>query len=451
MEMAKQWQGTGWRLCAGLRLAAAGAALCAVPAAPAQNSMVSAPQPTGAIRARALSGRLPEKPSQPPAFSISVEPLGFSAPGALSLGERKNVASLDFLDENRLLFTFRVPGLIRREAGESDASDERQIRAVVLALPGGTVAAEALWTVHDRWRYLWMLSDGRFLLRDRKNLELGDATLELKPFLHFPGPLIWLEMDPAQQFMVTESREPALDDSREAASSPAAETGMEAEGQAPAGDSDVMVRILRRDSGQVMLVSRSRSIVHLPINSEGYLESLRGVGGNWRLNLSYFSGGSRIMGQVNSTCSPFFNFLSEREVLVTACNASGRDNLIAMTNDGRRLWEVRAAEATLWPLVVRAPDGLRLAREVLAVSHPVSPYAQIDQGDVQGQLVQVLDAADGEVRLQTTASPVLDAGGNVAISPSGQRVAVLDRGAIQVFELPSPAPLPAPAAHRTGR
>jgi len=76
---------------------------------------------------------------------------------------------------------------------------------VILALPGGIVEAEALWTVHDRWRYLWMLSDGRFLLRDGKNLEQGDATLEVKPFLRFPGPLIWLEMDPAQQFMVTES------------------------------------------------------------------------------------------------------------------------------------------------------------------------------------------------------------------------------------------------------
>jgi hypothetical protein len=212
-----------------------------------------------------------------------------------------------------------------------------------------------------------------------------------------------------------------------------------------------MVRILRRDSGQVILVSRSRSIVHLPINSEGYLESLRGVGGNWRLNLSYFSGGSRILGQVSSTCSPFIDFLSERELLVTACNSSGRDNLIAMTNDGGRLWEARAAEATVWPLVVRATNGLRLAREVLAVSHPVSPNVQLDQGEIRGQWVQVLDAADGAVRLQTAASPVLDAGGNVAISPSGRRVAVLDRGAIQVFELPPPAPLPDSAVHRTGR
>ena len=32
--------------------------------------------------------------------------------------------------------------------------------------------------------------------------------LTLKPLLHFPGPLLWMEMDPAQQFLVTDSHEP---------------------------------------------------------------------------------------------------------------------------------------------------------------------------------------------------------------------------------------------------
>ena len=145
--------------------------------------------------------------SQPPAFSVPVEPLGFFPPAAFYQGQRESFVSLDFLDENRLLFTFRTPGLIHRAGAPDD--DERQIRAVVLVLPKGTVETEALWTLYDRARYLWMLGDGHFLLRDRDNLEQGDGTLELKPLLHFPGPLQWLEMDPAQKFLVTDSQEPA--------------------------------------------------------------------------------------------------------------------------------------------------------------------------------------------------------------------------------------------------
>jgi len=73
-----------------------------------------------------------------PAFTIPVEPLGFTAPASFYLGTRVSVASLDFLDENHLLFTFRVPGLIHRDPRDlsgSDPGQERQIRALVLRLP----------------------------------------------------------------------------------------------------------------------------------------------------------------------------------------------------------------------------------------------------------------------------------------------------------------------------
>jgi hypothetical protein len=418
-----------------LILAVAGMALVALPLAQAQGSLLDAPKPSREIRAPELPDRLPNKPSQPPAFKVPVEPLGFSAPGPLYLGQRNSLVSLDFLDEDRLLFTFRVPGLIRREPGEEDV---RQIRAVVLALPSGAAQAEALWTVHDRQRYLWMLTGGRFLLRDRDNLEMGDATLQLKPFLRFPGPLLSLDMDPAQKFLVTNSREPAASGSKES------------DGQKLA-DTDLAVRVLRRDSGQVVLVSRAPSTVHLPINSDGYLGSLRESGDAWMLDLNYFSGGSNVLGRIDSTCSPLFDFLSEREVLVTTCTDTGAGKLVAMTTDGRRLWEAQTSDESMWPLVVRSPDGSRLVREALAITHPVSARSPVSQDDIKGQLVEVLDAANGKVALQASASPVLDAGGNVAISPSGRRVAVLNAGAIQVFELPPPPPLAATTAHPPAR
>ena len=440
MSMAKRLLGSEWDLRGNLLrtaliLAVAGMALVALPLAQAQGSLLDAPKPSREIRAPELPDRLPNKPSQPPAFKVPVEPLGFSAPGPLYLGQRNSLVSLDFLDEDRLLFTFRVPGLIRREPGEEDV---RQIRAVVLALPSGVVQAEALWTVHDRQRYLWMLTGGRFLLRDRDNLEMGDATLQLKPFLRFPGPLLSLDMDPAQKFLVTNSREPAASGSKES------------DGQKLA-DTDLAVRVLRRDSGQVVLVSRAPSTVHLPINSNGYLGSLRESGDAWMLDLNYFSGGSNVLGRIDSTCSPLFDFLSEREVLVTTCTDTGAGKLVAMTTDGRRLWEAQTSDESMWPLVVRSPDGSRLVREALAITHPVSARSPVSQDDIKGQLVEVLDAANGKVALQASASPVLDAGGNVAISPSGRRVAVLNAGAIQVFELPPPPPLAATTAHPPAR
>jgi len=291
-----------------------------------------------------VTDSLPSKPTVPPTITIPAEPLGFSAPGSIYLGQRNALVSLDFLDENRLLFTFRVPGLIRREPGER--GEERQIRAVVLSLPTGEVEAEALWPVHDRTRYLWMLNDGHFILRDRDGLQLGDSALQLKPFLHFPGPVTFLELDPQQQYLVTDSREPAAsanlaanegkpalrasdgDASRTPSGGSAA--GTDAAAREAGEPSDTVLRILRRDSGKVMLVSRVAAAVHLPLNSEGFIEGLRGNGGRWVLNMNYFSGGSRVVGHVDSDCMPVYDFISQRELLVTTCESWGGHRLVAM-------------------------------------------------------------------------------------------------------------------------
>jgi hypothetical protein len=340
-----------------------------------------------------------------------------------------------------------VPGLIHREPDDMQWGDERQIKALVLSLPDGAVAAESLWTVHDRVRYLWMLSDGHFLLRDRDALSEGDASLEVKPLLNFPGPLLWLEMDPSQEFLVTDSREEATaaDKPGDVPKPPDAKARISVDGKEREDVPDLVVRIIKRDSGKVMLVSRARTLVHLPINSDGYIESLRANGEQWMLNLNYFTGGSTVLGRINSACSPNFEFVSQKELLVTACNSGGVHKLEAIGTDGRRLWEDNNSSQAIWPRLITAANGSRLARETLAVNHAVNGFDPLDAEDIKGQLVRVMDAATGRTVLQIPASPALDAGGNVALSASGRRVAVLNAGAIEVYDLPVPPALAEPA------
>lgn len=404
------------------------------------------------MRDHLLSGRFPEKPSIAPTWTLPVEALGFAAPGPIYMGQRNSMVSLDFLDEDRLLFTFRVPGLMRRETANAEAGDARQIRAVVLTLPNGTVQAQAQWTVYGRARYLWMLKNGHFLLSDGSSLLQGDASLALKPLLKFPGALLTVDTDPSQEFLVTNSHEQAPGAVAGAVPSPSdnragASADVESDEENSQVQPDIVVRILRRDTGEVLLVSRVRAKVYLPINSDGYIETLRGSAGRWVLDLSYFTGGSRILGEVESSCAPRASFVSEQEILATTCTDSGSDGMVAMTTDGRTLWKDSFPEQSVWPLVTMAPNGLRIARESLFVKQNVNAFDPLSSDDIKGQWLRVFDAATGEVELEAPASPILDAGGNVAISPSGRRVALLSSAGIEVFELP-PAPplLPAPAA-----
>ncbi|HVN92201.1 MAG TPA: hypothetical protein VMT38_00820 [Terracidiphilus sp.] len=414
---------------------------------PASVPSAPAPQPSPPVKERFLVDKFPDKPSLSPTLTIPIDSLGFTAPGPIYLGSRNSMASLDFLDENHLLFTFRIPGLLHRDQLSGGDAEERQIRAVVLSLPKGDVEAQDTWTVHDRVRYLWPLNNGHFLLRDRNNLLEGDRTLTLKPYLDFPGPLLWIELDPSQHFLVTNSLEPVAKPAKPAQTenaAPASGSSASDSTSATGADSpDLVVRILHRNSGDVMLVSRVRTAVHLAINSDGYLENTRDRGMDWILSLSYFTGGSHMLGRVQSNCEPDDQFLSEQEILSTTCGPSGESGLVAMTTAGKLLWQSQAPATEVWPQLAVAANGSRFAWETLDTTHAIYAYAPLSPDDVKEQSVTVFDAANGDIAMVSPVSPILDAGGNVAVSPSGRRVALLNAGGIQVFDLPAPPPLPA--------
>jgi hypothetical protein len=410
--------------------------------AKAESEPPAAPEPRNV---RELSGHFPEKPSMAPVASIPLEPLGFASPGQNYIGMRNTMVSLDFLGENRLLFTFRVPGLMRREPG-STAEDQRQIRAVVLDIPSGNVQAETNWTVHDRWRYIWPLDDGHFFLRDRNTIYQVDTALNRKPLLQFPGALLSLQLNPGGQYLLTNSREPSQVASQAGSSNTRGSN--DHSWSAVDQGSDIVLRILRRESSQVMLVTHVHNPVQLPFNSEGYLSALRDKNVDWMVTLSYFTGQERTLGEVKSACSPDLDFLSEEQALVTACSDSGSQALIGMSMAGAKLWTDLETDKQVWPIISASRDGSRFARESLYTAHPVDTFNPMGNEDIKGQWVQVFDSATGVVAFESPTTPILDAGGNVAISPSGRRVALLNAGAIQIFDLPGPPPSNHPGQQR---
>lgn len=390
-------------------------ALLSICALVCAGGAVAAPAP----RVLVLKGGVPERPTTPAVLSIPVEPLGFTAPGALYLGERVSLVSLDFLDENHLLFSFRVPGLIRRD--QQQQGEARQVRAVVLDLSSGAAVTGGLWTLQDRARYLWMLGDGHFLLRKGAEVFEGDAELNLKPLLHFPGHVYSLAMDPSERIMVANSYEP---ESERASGVPA---------------QDWVIRILERATGRVLLVSRIAEAQRLPINAEGYLELRRGVGLNWMIGLHPFSGGTRAWGTLASSCAPELDFNTETMLVAAGCGVDGARLRMGLGPEGKLLWQDAMPETSVWPVLRRSSNGARLLEETLEASHAIRANAPLGQDDIKGQAVRVFDADSGRMVFEAAASPVFDAGGNAALSPSGARLAVLSGGAIQIYELPIPA------------
>ena len=389
----------------------------------------------------------PLGPSLPPAFTIPVAPLGFLVPGDNYLLRHQTLMSLDFLDEDRLLFTFRVSGLMQRDVDDDLKGAPQHIKAIVVVISTGKLESQAEWIVPDRSRYLWMLKDGHFLLRGRNGLDQGDTELKTTPSVTLPGHLLWIQMDPDQQYIMANSLESAnaVQMSRDPGSSgqPISSTDPQTAGE----PSILVTRTLKRASGEVIHVSKvpwTHQDSNWPMSSEGYLERLHEGSDHWLLKLNNYAGGDIVVARFDSTCLPRYKYISETELLVTRCDPDN-DNLgklAAISTRGISLWEVKTSTNAIWPLLVTGSSGSRVARETLLLKHPVKRYKRmLDIEDFEGQMVRVFDAADGKVVLEAPLTPILDAGGNVAISPSGQRVAILNAGAIQVFELPAPAPL----------
>jgi len=389
--------------------------------------------------------RYPQNPSLPPAFEIPVGPLGFSVPGDNYLLRRQRLVSLDFLGEDRILFTFHVSALMERDDADSTGGAKQQIKAVILALPTGKVESQATWTVPDRSRYLWMLNDGHFLLRTANGLDEGDAQLKTSPSLRLPGRLLWIQMDPWQQILIANSLEPATATEKpaEAEVSAPGTTNTTPDAQKQEERGVLVVRTLKRMSGDVIRVLRvpwSSQTVDWPMNSEGYLEKSHESGFQWVLKLVSFTGGDRVLAHIASGCPPQYTFISDSALLVTSCDPEGGWKLAAMSTTGESLWDKKIATNTMWPLLTMTPNGSRVARETLILNHTADKYKRLlTAKDVQGQVVKVFDGANDKPVLEAPLTPIFDGGGNVAISPSGQRVAILNAGAIQVFQLPAPS------------
>lgn len=368
---------------------------------------------------------------------IPVVPLGYVAPNSFYLLSRLSSVSLDFVDKDHLLFTFRVPGLMQRLPECLPGDEDQTIRAVVLELPEGKVVQKTEWRMHDRSRYLWRLSDGRFLVRQRSTLFATDKSLQLEQYIHSDSPLESIQLSPDRKFAVIEAQ--GKKESRETVAST-----MPTLGDAPPPSKPVQLFILRTDTRALVARSETLNAVEIPMVGEGHLQSIPGKQSKWLVRYLPFEGEAQTIFELDSACRPSEEPISKDVALVMTCPRSGNDHVITAVNlDGKKLWEQRWESRYIWPTFQLAQDGSRFAYSSLQVSHPIGTMDPVDEANITHQMVGVFDTQTGQLRLVKNATPVLSAGQNYALSSDGTRFAILRDEAIEVFDLP---PVAAPVS-----
>ena len=409
-----------------------------------QSNFIVSSMPNGEGPPLKYLVRLPDKASLKPSFTIPVKTMGFSIPGNSYLLRRQQLVSLDFIDEDRLLFSFHVSSGLKERSEVEDHEGEQRIHATVIDIATGKARAEAEWTMPDRRRYLWMLKDGRFLLRTADGLEVGDSELRTKEYLRWPGRLMWIEMDPDQKFLVANSVEEAKSGQTAVdAGSSAAQKSDENERNSDTKNV-LTVRTVKQETGEIVRTTQApwtSQTSDWPMNSEGYVETVHDKGMHWVMRLVPHAGeNERAVAETDSVCVPHYHFVTDSESLLSRCDPEEGWKLVASNSAGKTLWETKTGSNTMWPLLMPARDGSRVVRESLVLKRSAEKYkAGVRVKDVRGQILQVFDAATGKVAMEAPLHPIYDGGGNVAISPSGKRVAIVDGDAVRVYELPDPS------------
>jgi len=405
---------------------------------------------TRADGGQAPARRLQAPPPLAPSVRIPVEPLGFRAPSRFYLTYRVPSATLDFVDDTHLLFTFHESLLMHREAHDPDDDEDQTIGAVLLELPSGKVLERTRWRLHDRGRYLWPMGHGRFLERERNTLYLLDKPADAHfltgrtPYFQADGELVAIEVSPDRSRLLLEYREAA---EAQQGSVETASSSVPTLGDIPAHrPHKVRLLVIDAQSGdananKVVKTAILPQALDLPLMGPGYLEVEQTGGRRWKILMTPFGAESRKVAEVNSLCQPLLTAISPNVFLAQLCIPNTDDHLMqAYDIDGHKLWEQQWESRYVWGSFAFDENGSRFAYESIQLDHPIATLDPVDEESMTGQPVGVYDVADGNLRLVSGAEPILSAGQNFALSSDGERFAVLRDGAIEVYKLP-PAPV----------
>lgn len=367
-----------------------------------------------------------------PAVRIPVAPLGYVAPNPAYLRLRFSFNSLDFIDPDHLLFTFHKMGLLTRLPGDRVDDNDQQIEAEVIDIKTGKVQRKADWRMHDRQRYLWALRDGEFLMRVRNSFFLTDRSLELRPYLDFTSDVEAVQISPGRELMLMEVRK--IVGSKE-----------DADAKAPSLSSDSEVRrsrtemlLLKPGEKNVLGAGTTLNPGYIPLLGDGILETDEGKKPKqWAVVKISLDKTKKVIGEVRSECAPQLTTLSDDVALAQDCVAHGGMDVSALSVQGGILWQARWSSKYLWPHFESSVDGSRFAYESLEMNRDVGSVDYFGEDDVQSEPVGVFDTKTGELVLVESASPILSAGQNFALSADGRRFAILRNGAIEVYDLPA--------------
>jgi len=331
--------------------------------------------------------------------------------------------TLDFIDDDRVLVTFETAALTRRQPNCPRTHDDRIVHAVVFDSQSGAVVRQADWYLHDHQKYLWALGSGQMLLRRGESLYQVDRDLNETLLVNLPG-LAWTSVTPDGKQIVAETEVEATPADVKKAAPP-----------------NYQLSFIDAGTHSVLKTVKLNRLIPVNATSEGYAEAVLKNGWIWLVRFAQAGGKPVPVTRVRSACPPELNYSGESTLLIGRCTAGPSYYTVSsFTTAGQFLWRQRWPQEAKIPLLTRSASGVRFALSTIAPEAPQTMNETEEEAapKQRAERLAVFDSATGAPVRELELRPAVAIGGNAALSPSGNQVAVLRDASVEIYPLPEP-------------
>jgi len=390
-----------------------------------------------------------ERPPVPVA-RISLQKLGFPGASTNFVAAGASVLTVNFLDDEHLLVSYGMRGLVTRLAGDPATDEDREVAAQIIEIPSGKIVARTQWHLHDHGRYLWPIGHGRFMLRMGGSLSMlaPVANLHTDPFrrVEFPSRglvLNSISASPDGGVLSVESQVPQQ----------AAGVATWADVQAPQNG---IVLDLYRMSGEGTAESplsitsphsvKSPHSMAFPIDEDGFLwtENTTRDPSNWTVSFHAFAPAGKknpvVVGDLHSSCVPRILIASRSEYVALTCvGVDAHMKLMTYGFDGHENWEEPIdLDSSIAFAFAPGTGRFAMSRITTSISSAVNANGMPVEPTFR-QEVRVYQTETGDMVLKATTTPALKTAENFDLSQDGKLAALVQNGDIAIYQLPAPS------------
>ncbi len=389
-----------------------------------------------------------------PAVRIPLDSLGYVPPSSQFLVAGSSMLTVNYVDNQHLLFTFAVHRLMERIPNDPPGDEDRTVEAVLIELPSGRVLARTDWRFHDNGQYLWSLGRGRFLLRTRDTLTTFAPLANLasgQPFrqrglLTTNRRIGVVLLSPGADLLIVESAErtPPVPAAPAPLFGPTPKPVPQPIGKP--GDPDPVAlsfyRLALPGTGDIVEaglagIAHAAHFGDLAAMGAGHIAVVDEGRQQWGFDFHPFHGEVKELAPFASTCDPTPRFVSSSEFIAFGCHTGDSPQVLGGFNlRGDEMWEQNLFGDYVATSMVFAPESGRFALGRVMGDAPVDNLEQGSGVGLTGQNVIVYQIESGKQLLHIDCSPVARAGQNFALSPDGMGLTVVRENALEVFPLP---------------